>query len=79
MIEVRTPMSVTTAATPPPLNQSRDRVLVCVAWPYANGPFHVGHVSGVYLPADIFARFSRARGADVIMVSGSDCHGDNHC
>ena len=53
----------------------RDRILVCVAWPYANGPFHVGHVSGVYLPADIFARFSRARGADVIMVSGSDCHG----
>jgi len=54
---------------------ARDRILVCVAWPYANGPFHVGHVSGVYLPADIFARFARARGADVIMVSGSDCHG----
>ncbi len=52
-----------------------DRVLVCVAWPYANGPFHVGHVSGVYLPADIFARFGRARGADLLMVSGSDCHG----
>ncbi|MDP9374109.1 MAG: methionine--tRNA ligase, partial [Chloroflexota bacterium] len=53
----------------------RDRILVAVAWPYANGPFHVGHVSGVYLPADIFARFERARGADVLMVSGSDCHG----
>ena len=75
MIEVRTPMSVTTAATTPTANEDRDRILVCVAWPYANGPFHVGHVSGVYLPADIFARFSRARGADVIMVSGSDCHG----
>ncbi len=52
-----------------------ERILVSVAWPYANGPFHVGHVSGVYLPADIFARFSRARGAEVLMVSGSDCHG----
>lgn len=52
-----------------------DHVLVAVAWPYANGPFHVGHVSGVYLPADIFARFERARGANVLMVSGSDCHG----
>ncbi len=53
----------------------REPILVAVAWPYANGPFHVGHVSGVYLPADIFARFERARGADVLMVSGSDCHG----
>jgi methionyl-tRNA synthetase len=53
----------------------REPILVAVAWPYANGPFHVGHVSGVYLPADIFARFQRARGADVLMVSGSDCHG----
>src|SRR3712207_2353335 len=52
-----------------------DRVLVCVAWPYANGPFHVGHVSGVYLPADIFARFHRLKGSDVLMVSGSDRHG----
>lgn len=52
-----------------------NRILVCVAWPYANGPFHVGHISGVYLPADIFARFARARGAEVLMVSGSDCHG----
>jgi len=50
-------------------------ILVSVAWPYANGPFHAGHISGVYLPADTFARFERARGADVLMVSGSDCHG----
>jgi methionyl-tRNA synthetase len=53
----------------------RERILVSVAWPYANGPFHAGHVSGVYLPADIFARFQRALGNDVLMVSGSDCHG----
>jgi methionyl-tRNA synthetase len=51
------------------------RILVSVAWPYVNGPFHAGHISGVYLPADIFARFQRAKGRDVLMVSGSDCHG----
>jgi methionyl-tRNA synthetase len=52
-----------------------DHILVAVAWPYANGPFHVGHVAGAYLPADIFARFQRLRGRQVLMVSGSDCHG----
>ena len=50
-------------------------ILVSVAWPYANGPFHAGHVAGAYIPADQFARFERARGNDVLMVSGSDCHG----
>lgn len=52
-----------------------DNILVSVAWPYANGPFHVGHVAGAYLPADIFARYQRLRGNRVLMVSGSDCHG----
>ncbi len=52
-----------------------DRVLVCVAWPYANGSIHVGGASGVYLPADIFARYSRMTGCEVAMVSGSDAHG----
>ncbi|HEX2909640.1 MAG TPA: methionine--tRNA ligase [Chloroflexia bacterium] len=56
-------------------NKPGERILVSVAWPYANGPFHAGHVSGVYLPADIFARFKRAQGKDVLMVSGSDSHG----
>jgi methionyl-tRNA synthetase len=56
-----------------PLNMSR--VLVCVAWPYANGPIHVGHVTGSLLPADIFARFNRLVGNEVVMVSGSDMHG----
>jgi methionyl-tRNA synthetase len=51
------------------------RVLVCSAWPYANGPLHVGHVTGSLLPADIFARFNRMIGNDIIMVSGSDMHG----
>lgn len=56
-------------------NSSHTPILVAVAWPYANGPFHVGHVAGVYLPADIFARYHRAAGDNVLMVSGSDCHG----
>ena len=50
-------------------------VLVSVAWPYANGPFHVGHIAGAYLPADIYARYNRLRQRPVLMVSGSDCHG----
>ncbi|MGI9598178.1 MAG: methionine--tRNA ligase, partial [Acidimicrobiales bacterium] len=50
-------------------------VLVAVAWPYASGPRHLGHLSGAYLPADIFARHQRAIGNDVLMVSGSDVHG----
>src|SRR5438132_13193405 len=52
-----------------------DNILVAVAWPYANGPLHVGHVAGTLLPADIFARYHRLRGNRVLMVSGSDCHG----
>ncbi|CAA9282240.1 MAG: Methionyl-tRNA synthetase [uncultured Chloroflexia bacterium] len=52
-----------------------ENILVSVAWPYANGPFHVGHIAGAYLPADIFARYQRLRGNNVLMVSGSDCHG----
>ena len=51
------------------------KVLVAVAWPYANGDLHVGHLAGAYLPADIFARYHRLRGHDVLMVSGSDAHG----
>src|SRR5438552_11190384 len=52
-----------------------NNILVAVAWPYANGPFHVGHLAGAYLPADIFARYQRLKGNRVLMVSGSDCHG----
>jgi methionyl-tRNA synthetase len=52
-----------------------ERILVAVAWPYANGPLHLGHIAGAYLPADIFARYHRARGDEVLMVSGSDQHG----
>ncbi len=50
-------------------------VLVAVAWPYASGSRHLGHVAGAYLPADIYARYQRLAGNDVLMVSGSDVHG----
>lgn len=51
------------------------KILVSVAWPYANGDLHIGHLAGAYLPADIFARYHRLLGNDVLMVSGSDSHG----
>ncbi len=50
-------------------------VLVAVAWPYASGSRHLGHLAGAYLPADVFARYQRLIGNDVLMVSGSDVHG----
>ena len=52
-----------------------ERILVAVAWPYANGSIHIGHVAGTYLPADIFARYHRIKGNEALMVSGSDAHG----
>ena len=51
------------------------RVLTAVAWPYANGPRHVGHVAGFGVPSDIFSRYQRMIGSDVLMVSGTDEHG----
>ena len=52
-----------------------ERIFIGVAWPYANGQLHLGQVAGAYLPADIFARYHRLKGNDVLMVSGSDQHG----
>ena len=52
-----------------------ERILVAVAWPYANGSLHLGHLAGANLPADIFAKYHRLKGNDVLMVSGSDQHG----
>ena len=51
------------------------RVLTAVAWPYANGPRHIGHVSGFGVPSDVFSRYMRMSGHDVLMVSGTDEHG----
>ncbi len=50
-------------------------VLAAVAWPYANGPRHIGHVSGFGVPSDVFARYMRMAGNNVLMVSGTDEHG----
>ena len=62
-------MTATTNASNAPEN-----ILVCVAWPYASGARHVGHMS-TYIPGDVFARYHRMRGNNVLMVSGSDEHG----
>ncbi|MDT7708471.1 MAG: methionyl-tRNA synthetase, partial [Pseudonocardiales bacterium] len=51
------------------------RVLTAVAWPYANGPRHIGHVSGFGVPSDVFSRYRRMIGDQVLMVSGTDEHG----
>ena len=51
------------------------RTLVTTALPYANGPVHIGHLAGVYVPADIYTRYLRLRGQDVVMIGGSDEHG----
>lgn len=54
---------------------SENKYTITAALPYANGPLHLGHVAGVYLPADIFVRFLRMKGEDVLFVCGSDEHG----
>lgn len=51
------------------------RILVAVAWPYASGSRHLGHLAGAYLPPDVFARYHRLAGNEVLMVSGSDANG----
>ena len=51
------------------------KVLVCVAWPYANGVIHLGHMAGSILPPDIFSRYNKLLGNEVMMVSGSDQYG----
>ncbi len=56
-------------------NDSFKRYTVTAALPYTNGPVHIGHLAGVYIPADIYVRFLRSTGKDVIFVSGSDEHG----
>ena len=51
------------------------RTLVTTALPYANGPVHIGHLAGVYIPADSYVRYLRLKGEDVVMIGGSDEHG----
>lgn len=57
------------------MESSAEKFLVTAALPYANGPLHVGHLAGAYIPADIFVRFQRLKGSDVLFVCGSDEHG----
>src|SRR5256885_16820359 len=71
-------LSVTARAASLPLSSQvaeTRTVLVAPAWPYANGPRHIGHVVGFAVPADVLARFERLRGSRVLMASGTDEHG----
>lgn len=54
---------------------AKERILVTSALPYVNGPIHLGHLSGAYLPADIYVRYNRMKGNDIIYICGSDEHG----
>ncbi|MCD4789036.1 MAG: methionine--tRNA ligase, partial [Bacteroidales bacterium] len=56
-------------------NQKFKRYTITSALPYANGPIHIGHLAGVYVPADIYARYLRMKGEDVVFIGGSDEHG----
>jgi len=55
--------------------KTKQRILVTSALPYANGPLHLGHIAGAYLPADIYVRYQRLKGRDVLYICGSDEHG----
>ena len=57
------------------MSHDPQKILVAPAWPYASGPRHIGHVAGFAVPADVFARYHRLTGNDVLMVSGTDEHG----
>ncbi|HNU21721.1 MAG TPA: methionine--tRNA ligase [Bacteroidales bacterium] len=56
-------------------NKSYKRTTITSALPYANGPVHIGHLAGVYIPADIYARYLRSKGEEVLFIGGSDEHG----
>ena len=57
------------------MNTNKKRYTITSALPYANGPVHIGHLAGVYVPADIYARYLRATGNEVLFIGGSDEHG----
>lgn len=57
------------------MSQNKSRYTITAALPYANGPLHIGHIAGAYLPADIFVRYLRLRGEDLVFICGSDEHG----
>src|SRR5215813_12614155 len=57
------------------LDTDESRLLVTAALPYANGPAHLGHMAGAYLPADIYCRYQRMMGRSLVFICGSDEHG----
>ena len=57
------------------MSKNKETFTITAALPYANGPIHIGHLAGVYIPADIFARFKRLTNNDVAFICGSDEHG----
>ena len=57
------------------MKAAQRRLTITAALPYTNGPIHIGHLAGVYVPADIYARFQRIEGNDVAFICGSDEHG----
>jgi len=57
------------------MSDSKERYTITAALPYTNGPIHIGHLAGVYIPADIYSRYLRAIGKDIIFICGSDEHG----
>lgn len=57
------------------MDASSEKILVTAALPYANGPLHLGHLAGAYIPADVYVRYQRMKGADVLFICGSDEHG----
>ncbi|MEC7839469.1 MAG: methionine--tRNA ligase [Chlamydiota bacterium] len=57
------------------MDETREKILITSALPYANGPLHFGHIAGAYLPGDCYARFQRLKGSDVLYVCGSDEYG----
>lgn len=57
------------------MEEDKERILVTAALPYANGPLHVGHAIGAYIPADVYTRYHRLKGNDVIYICGTDEHG----
>lgn len=57
------------------MDATAEKILVTAALPYANGPLHLGHLAGAYIPADVYVRYQRLKGADVLFICGSDEHG----
>ena len=57
------------------MSKNKETFTITAALPYANGPIHIGHLAGVYIPADIFARYKRLTNNDVAFICGSDEHG----